>query len=70
MNKATVEITIPVYNEEQELKQNIEILHSFCKKHLGRYAWHITIADNASTDNTPVVGALLAKKYPTVSLFA
>lgn len=69
MNKISVEITIPVYNEEQELKHNIEALHFFCKKNLEKYAWHITIADNASTDNTPAVGVLLAKKYPAVSLF-
>ncbi len=69
MKKPTVEITIPVYNEEKELETNIESLFAFCQKNLKNYDWHITIADNASTDNTPVIGALLAKKYPAVTLF-
>lgn len=69
MKKKTVEITIPVYNEQEELAAHIEILNSFCTKNLSKYNWHITIADNASNDNTPIIGATLAKKYPHVSLF-
>jgi len=69
MKKPAVEITIPVYNEEKELERNIIYLWNFCKKNLSGYNWHITIADNASTDNTPVISATLAKKYPEISLF-
>jgi len=69
MKKHTVEITIPVYNEERELKRNITILWNFCKKNLIKYNWHITVADNASVDNTPVIAATLAQKYPEISLF-
>lgn len=60
-NRTKIEITIPVYNEEKELQDHILKLHTFCVKNLIQYDWHITIADNASTDNTPIVGALLAK---------
>lgn len=69
MKKKTVEITIPVYNEQEELEKHIEILYRFCEENLGHYDWHITIGDNASDDNTPIIGATLAKKYPQVSLF-
>ncbi len=69
MKKQTVEITIPVYNEQVELSKHIEILHKFCEKNLTSYDWHITIADNASTDNTPIIGATLAKKHARISLF-
>ncbi len=69
MKKLSVEITIPVYNEEKELEAHILKLHSFCVKNLKEYAWHITIADNASTDNTPIIGATLAKNNPLISLF-
>lgn len=70
MNKRpSVEITIPVYNEEKELEKHIEILYSFCKMHLTKYDWHITIADNASDDNTPIIGATIANRYPEISLF-
>lgn len=69
MKKPTVEITIPVYNEEKELANSIVKLHTFCKENLESYQWHITIADNASYDNTPVVAATLTKKLPEVSSY-
>ncbi len=67
--KKTVEITVPVYNEEKELEKSILTLHSFCVKNLKDYDWNITIADNASTDNTPIVGATLAKHNAHIKLF-
>lgn len=69
MNKSTVEITIPVYNEEKELEKNIAILYKFCNKNLKEYDWHITIADNASTDNAPVIATMLSKKNPKILYF-
>lgn len=69
MIKKRVEITIPVYNEQVELEKHIVILHDFCQKNLTKYDWHITIADNASADNTPIIAATLEKKYPRISLF-
>ncbi len=68
IKKPKVEITIPVYNEEEELDEHITILSNFCEKELAKYDWHITIADNASIDNTPVIAATLAKKNPRISL--
>jgi glycosyltransferase involved in cell wall biosynthesis len=69
MNKKRVEITVPVYNEEKELEKNIIILNNFCEKQLKEYDWHITIADNASSDNTPVIAASISKKYPKIVYF-
>lgn len=69
MRNPSVEITIPVFNEEKELKKNIEILYNFCEKNLKKYNWHITIADNASSDNTPIIAATLSKKFPEIALF-
>ncbi len=67
--KPTVEVTVPVYNEEDELEKNILTLKSFCEKHLKAYDWHITIADNASRDNTPVIAANICNKHPKISLY-
>jgi glycosyltransferase involved in cell wall biosynthesis len=64
-----VEITIPVYNEEKEMQEHILKLHTFCVKHLTKYDWHITVADNASSDNTPVIGALLSKNHPKIQYY-
>ena len=69
MAKTSVEITIPVYNEEKELEKNITTLLEFCDKNLKSYDWHITIADNASKDNTPVIASTLAKKNSKILYF-
>lgn len=69
MKKPTVEITVPVYNEERELEENILKLYDFCKKTLRDYLWHITIADNASSDNTPVIATMLSQKHPEITHF-
>jgi len=67
MAKTSVEITVPVYNEEKELGENIYKLFSFCKKNLDSYDWHITIADNASADNTPIIASAIEKKNSKIS---
>ena len=69
MKNPSVEIVIPVYNEEKELEANIMTLFNFCNKKMNGYSWHITIADNASMDNTPVIASTLAKKHTNISLF-
>ena len=63
IKKQSIEITIPVFNEEKELVANIVTLYNFCIKNLKKYDWHITIADNASTDNSPIIASTLVKKY-------
>lgn len=61
MKKKSVEIVIPIYNEQEELVKNITKLHSFVKNNLYTYAWSITIADNASTDSSFVLAQKLAR---------
>src|SRR3989344_4335195 len=67
MAKTSVEITVPVYNEEKELEENIEKLFNFCEKNLKEYNWHITIADNASVDSTPLIASSLDVKNSKIS---
>lgn len=57
----SVDIVIPVYNEENELKENTLKLYNFLNKKAD-FDWQITIADNASMDRTPIIGKELAKK--------
>jgi glycosyltransferase involved in cell wall biosynthesis len=61
----TVEIIIPVLNEERALPRCIDTLIEFTAGHT-EYDWKITVADNGSTDTTPQVIADLGKKYPNV----
>ncbi|GGQ75161.1 glycosyl transferase [Streptomyces asoensis] len=59
---------IPVYNEEKDLQPCVRRLHD----HLTRtfpYSFRITIADNASTDSTPLVAERLAGLIPEVENF-
>lgn len=64
---ATVlDVVVPVYNEERDLEPCVRRLH----EHLARtfpYGFRITIADNASTDRTPEVAALLDDEIDEVT---
>jgi glycosyltransferase involved in cell wall biosynthesis len=60
-----IDVVIPVYNEERDLEPSVRRLRA----HLdGGFPYRavITIADNASTDATPEVGARLAAELPSV----
>lgn len=59
--KLTVDVVIPVYNEEKALPKSIFQLSSFLAKNLS-CRWRIIIADNASIDKTPEVGKGLAQE--------
>jgi glycosyltransferase involved in cell wall biosynthesis len=67
--KTSVEVVIPIYNEEAELEDSIRKLHSYLTKYFVAYNWHITIADNASTDKSWNVAKKIAKTLPHVSVF-
>lgn len=64
-NLLTVEIVIPVYNEEKELEENSLKLHNFLAKKAD-FKWQIIIVDNASTDNTQKIGERIAKKHERI----
>ena len=63
---AKVDITIPVYNEEEVLPRTIASLTEFLSVNLPN-PWQVTIADNASTDSTRTVSEVLCEKFPGVS---
>lgn len=65
--KPSVNIVIPVYNEEVELAVSVHKLVDFLRLHLENFSWHITIADNASTDGTLAVAKSLARILKGVS---
>ncbi len=69
MSKISVDIIIPVLNEEHSLPRCIAMLD----EHLTSgpaddWDWNITIADNGSQDATPEVGRQLSNEYPNVRL--
>ena len=64
-----IEITIPVLNEEDTLKQNIEKIISFIEDEESRFCDAqicLVIADNGSTDATDELGRQLANDHKNV----
>lgn len=65
--RTVLEIVVPVYNEERDLEPCVRTL---CKHLLTTfpYRFRITIADNASVDDTPAIASRLAAELPEVSV--
>jgi len=57
----TVDVVVPVYNEERALPQSIPVLQEFLAGPEFPYEWQIIIGDNASIDETPAVSRKLAE---------
>ena len=64
--RPTIDIVLPVYNEERALPRSVLILTEFLRSNLSN-PWQIIIADNASTDQTKSVSEALCAKYPGVN---
>jgi len=62
MRVTTVDIVVPVYNEERALPQSIPTLCAFLESDAFPYDWTIFIGDNASIDNTPAVSRKLEEE--------
>ncbi|MFM9920513.1 glycosyltransferase [Lacisediminihabitans sp. H27-G8] len=55
-----LDVAVPVYNEQATLERSIRTLHEYLSTQLD-VPWRITIADNASTDDTPEIADRLAE---------
>jgi len=65
--KPTLNVIIPVFNEEKDLEKSISTLHNFLSGNLKDFTWEITIVDNASTDSTFFLAKFIAKKLNRIS---
>ena len=68
VNLVTIDIVIPVLNEEVALPICVEKLVFFCEQHMGKYKWQIVIADNGSQDETATIAQKLANQFSQVSV--
>jgi glycosyltransferase involved in cell wall biosynthesis len=59
----TLDVIIPVYNEERDLGPSVKKLRTFLKDNCP-YKWRIVVANNASTDRTLDIAKELKEKYP------
>lgn len=60
-----VDIVVPAYNEAKVLEVNITRLHRHLSTHLP-WTWRITIAENASTDDTLRIARSLADEFSDI----
>jgi glycosyltransferase involved in cell wall biosynthesis len=63
--ETTVDVVIPVYNEERVLQHSVSRLREFLQQRCP-YRWRIVVADNASVDNTLAVAKRLSSLYQEV----
>jgi putative flippase GtrA len=63
--RVTVEIVVPVYDEEADLERSIRRLHAYLADRFV-FTWAVTIADNASTDRTWGIACRLANELAGV----
>ncbi|WP_093497481.1 dolichyl-phosphate beta-glucosyltransferase [Streptomyces sp. Ag109_O5-10] len=60
-----LDLAVPVFNEEADLEPSVRRLHAHLRETFP-YPFRITVADNASTDATPLIAARLAAELPEV----
>ena len=65
MNKS-LDIVLPVYNEEIILKHSVSVILEFVTQHLNTYNTNIIIVDNGSTDSTFEIAQKLSKSNKNV----
>lgn len=61
-----LEIVVPVFNEQLVLENSITKLATYLSQEMPS-TWQITIADNASTDNTAAIATRLVAQLPNVT---
>jgi len=62
---SSVDVVIPVYNEERDLARSVGVLWDFLHENMS-WRWQITVADNGSVDGTLDIAKALAQQYPNV----
>ena len=61
---ASVDVVVPVLNEEQALPACLETLRAFLGSQLQEHRWRIVVADNGATDGTLEVAKAAAAEHP------
>ena len=64
--RPSIDVALPVYNEERDLAKSVLKLRRFLRGRLADYRWRILIVDNASSDTTSEIGQILADQFDDV----
>jgi glycosyltransferase involved in cell wall biosynthesis len=65
LRDSLIDVVVPVFDEQSTLAANVAVLTGYLERELP-FRWRVTIADNASTDDTPRIAAELAAAHPDV----
>ncbi|GAA2678358.1 MULTISPECIES: glycosyltransferase [Actinosynnema] len=65
LSSVTVDVVVPVHDEERALPGCVAVLHAYFTEHLP-FDWTITVADSGSTDRTRAIALELAEALPRV----
>ena len=60
-----LDVVVPVHNEEAQLEATVRRLDEHLRRHFP-YSYRITVADNASSDDTPVIARRMSRQLPSV----
>ena len=63
----TLDVLIPVLNEQQILRQTVVALVAYLSDQMANFDWRIVIVDNGSTDRTPALCRDLSDKFGQVT---
>ena len=64
--KKSLDIILPVYNEESILEKSVSIILEYIKNHLESYNTNIIIIDNGSNDSTYKIASQLTKSNQNI----
>jgi glycosyltransferase involved in cell wall biosynthesis len=63
-----IDVVVPIYNEESDLERSVRRLHRFLSEYIP-YRFRVTIADNASTDDSWTIALRLQQELPNLRAF-
>lgn len=64
---STLDVVIPVFNEEAVLAHSVSELHRFLSTHCADLKWRILIADNESFDRTREISSMACRQHQNVA---
>jgi glycosyltransferase involved in cell wall biosynthesis len=63
---SSVEITIPIFNEENTLYTQVCKIFDYIQHNLNNLSVNVILSDNGSTDRTPEIASSLIQKFPNL----
>lgn len=69
MKSKSIDVIIPILNEEEQIGKTLESVYKFTRKKFSKYAVNIIVGDCGSTDNSKDITNTKSKKYKNISYY-